>query len=277
MKQRTKISAILIVLLMITMSVVVTAVTLALPKSPTLSVANAIITTSDIIEGRIFEDPNANGIKDPEEAPLAGWQINLIGKDTVTNITMSLITTTDSKGHYNFLVPIGNYTISEVLQSGWIQTAPLSITYNVKITRNGLDVSGRNFGNFHKGKIVGGRSNIRRTFGITRPTFRITGDWPPGLCNAYPSGNCLAKGNIKYRDNSKNLNIKSIQINTVATSLDKRKGTITGLAKINDAGSYPFIIYVEDDLQNEIFDISLPTYPYKNEVILNSGEIQFLK
>ena len=60
--------------------------------------------------------------------------------------------------------------------------------------------------------------------------------------------------------------------------MDKKKGVITGLAQVNGAGSYPFVVYVEDNAEpgkgTDVFKISLPTYPYSNGAILSSGNIQ---
>ncbi len=50
---------------------------------------------------------------------------------------------------------------------------------------------------------------------------------------------------------------------------------------MNGAGSYPFVVYVEDNAESgkgtDVFKISLPTYPYSNGAILSGGNIQILK
>ncbi len=220
------------------------------------------------VQGMKFEDLNANGIKDQNEAGLAGWQINLTGTDTITGTPVSLTTTTDANGNYNFTgLTNGTYTISETMQNGWVQTAPATSTYTVTVT-SGAAITGQDFGNFHKGKITGGG------------WISITGDPKAtfGLVGQYPDSSNTAQGNVEYQDHIANLNIKSIQINIVATTLDKKKGVITGLAQVNGAGSYPFVVYVEDNAEPgkgiDVFSISLPTYPYSNGAILSSGNIQ---
>lgn len=220
------------------------------------------------IDGQKFEDLNANGTKDPREVGLAGWQINLTGKDTIENVDVSRTTITDTNGRYNFTgLMAGNYTISETLQKGWIQTTPSTGNYVVSIT-SGAVIAGQDFGNFHKGDITGG-GWISIT-GDPKATFGITGQ--------YPNSSNTAKGNVEYQDHKTNLNIKSIQIKTVSTTYDKKKGAITGLAQVNGAGSYPFEIYVEDNGEpgkgKDVFKISLPTYPYSNEAVLSGGNIQ---
>ncbi len=152
---------------------------------------------------------------------------------------MNQTTTTDANGNYNFTgLTAGTYTISETLKDSWVQTAPATGTYTVTIT-SGAVITGQDFGNFHKGKITGGGwINIT---GDPKATFGIVGQ--------YPDSSNTAQGNVEYQDHIANLNIKSIQINTSATTLDKKKGVITGLAQVNGAGSYPFVVYVEDNAE----------------------------
>ncbi len=102
-----------------------------------------------------------------------------------------------------------------------------------------------------------------------------------GLVGQYPDKKGTAQGNVEYQDHAANLNIKSIQIDTVKIYSDKKKGVITGLAQVNGAGSYPFKVYVEDNGEpgkgTDVFKISLPTYPYSNGAVLSSGNIQIHK
>ncbi|MCF8242234.1 MAG: T9SS type A sorting domain-containing protein [Melioribacteraceae bacterium] len=88
-----------------------------------------------------FNDLNGNGSKDSGEPGLPNWQIGL-------NCATHSPVFTDSLGYYCFdnLAP-GNYTISEINQSGWIQTFPSSPgTYTVTISE-GENISDLNFGN----------------------------------------------------------------------------------------------------------------------------------
>jgi len=87
-----------------------------------------------------FNDLNANGVKDPGEPGLAGW--------TITLNPGNLITTTSANGTYCFgpLAP-GTYTVSEVLQQGWLQTFPSGPgTYTVTVPPSAANI---NFGNCH--------------------------------------------------------------------------------------------------------------------------------
>lgn len=219
------------------------------------------------VHGTKFEDLNVNGIKDQGEAGLQGWQININGIDTITNTLVNKTITTDINGDYNFTgLTNGTYTITEVAQNNWAQSAPATGKYTVNIT-SGAVITKQDFGNFHKGKITGGGwISIK---GDPKATFGIDGQYPGGK---------TAQGNVEYQDHKTNLNIKSIQINTVTATLDNKKGTITGLAQVNGVGSYPFVVYVEDNGEPgkgiDVFNISLPTYTYSNGGILNGGNIQ---
>ena len=168
------------------------------------------------VHGMKFEDLNANGTKEAFETGLAGWEINIKGTDTITGEEVNITTTTDANGKYSFLnLTNGTYVISETLKDGWVQTAPVTSTYTVTIN-SGTVVTGQDFGNFHKGKITGigwiPADDQKATF---------------GLVGQYPANSNTAQGNVEVQDHSANLNIKSIQINTVATTVDKKKGVIT--------------------------------------------------
>ncbi len=91
--------------------------------------------------GTIWSDSSGNGVREPGELPLAGWKLYLTG--TVTDSTVS-----DSAGHYRFLdLPQGNYVLtSPVPDSGWVQTKPLSGSYNVTLSSETLLVTA-DFGN----------------------------------------------------------------------------------------------------------------------------------
>ena len=91
------------------------------------------------ISGQKFYDLNNNGVRDPGEPALQGWTVHLSnGANAVTDIN----------GYYYFLnlVP-GTYTVTEVAQSGWTQTAPAGGSYTVTLGV-AQEVNGRDFGNW---------------------------------------------------------------------------------------------------------------------------------
>lgn len=225
------------------------------------------------VSGMKFQDLNANGKldKDLGEGGLQGWQINIQGTDTITGKQVSESTTTDVNGNYQFLgLTAGTYTITETPQDGWVETVPSQNSISVTIT-SGSDVANQNFGNFHKGKITGG-GWISIPKGDTKATF--------GLVGQYPDSSNTAQGNVEYQDHVANLNVKSTEIDSVATTTDGKIGVITGIAQVNGAGSFPFTVYVEDNGEPgkgvDVFEISLPTYPYSSgaPLVLSSGNIQ---
>jgi hypothetical protein len=94
------------------------------------------------ISGTKYNDLNSSGTRDAGEPGLANWTI------TLTNSTGSVVTkVTDVNGSYSFTnLTDGNYTVGEVKQSGWNQTAPVTGNYTVIIT-GGSIITGKDFGN----------------------------------------------------------------------------------------------------------------------------------
>jgi hypothetical protein len=93
------------------------------------------------ISGMKFNDLNNNGGNEAEPG-LPGWTITLTNESggVVTNVT-------NTNGNYSFTgLADGNYTVGEVLQVGWTQTAPSTGTYTVEI-KGGNEVTDKDFGN----------------------------------------------------------------------------------------------------------------------------------
>ncbi|MGH7428909.1 MAG: SdrD B-like domain-containing protein, partial [Candidatus Methylomirabilaceae bacterium] len=102
--------------------------------------------------GTKFNDLNANGVRDATDPVLPGWTINLAGTDGLGN-AVNLTDVTDASGNYSFSVNPGIYTVSEVLQSGWLQTypdIPGDGDWDIVLTSGQVD-SGNDFGNFQPG------------------------------------------------------------------------------------------------------------------------------
>ncbi len=90
------------------------------------------------IQGRKWNDADGDGVLDTNELGLAGWTIKLSNGATAV---------TDVLGFYSFFgIPPGNYTISEIPQSGWQQTFPAGGTHQVAVGANQL-ITGKDFGN----------------------------------------------------------------------------------------------------------------------------------
>ena len=98
------------------------------------------------IYGMKFNDLNGNHQKDSGEPGLAGWTIGFT-ENVVAGAPLYGIATTGSDGKYSFSsVPPGNYTVSEVAQSGWTQTYPTGGSYTVNVAA-GQAISNLDFGN----------------------------------------------------------------------------------------------------------------------------------
>jgi hypothetical protein len=107
------------------------------------------------VSGMKFDDTNGNGIKDPGEPGLQGWEISL---DVDNDSVIDAKTLTDVNGNYSFArLPDGNHFLTETLQKNWVQTAtpfpnPFGIT-------GGLPVTDADFGNFRVFSISGRKFN----------------------------------------------------------------------------------------------------------------------
>ena len=125
--------------------VVINADQVTVTKADQTSVASTEVNFGNVptasISGMKFEDLNGNGQKDADEKGLKDWTIRLQSPQ-ITETT----TTTGQDGSYQFQnLPPGDYTVSEELQSGWLQTSPADGSYLVKLKDS--DVSERDFGN----------------------------------------------------------------------------------------------------------------------------------
>jgi hypothetical protein len=95
------------------------------------------------VSGVVFNDVNGDGVQGAGEGGLPNWAVQLSNGSTVVATSGP----TDSNGNYTISgVAPGTYTLREVLQGGYTQTAPASPgTYSVTVTAGGT-VAGKNFG-----------------------------------------------------------------------------------------------------------------------------------
>jgi hypothetical protein len=119
------------------------------------------------IAGRKVEDMDADGVNG-DDPGLSGWGITLTGIGRP-----GAQTTTSADGAYVFggLRP-GTYSVSEVQQAGWTQSAPAGGSYTRTVS-SGETVSGLDFGNYRFASISGRKFNDRSVDG--------TGTGDPGL------------------------------------------------------------------------------------------------
>lgn len=107
------------------------------------------------ISGTLFNDQDADGVKDSGEVPLATWKLFIDSdKDGVLDIGEKTAVT-DAAGNYWFSsLNAGSYRVREVMSSGWRYTSPSSGYHDVTLTA-GQNTAGRNFGNTQRVKISG--------------------------------------------------------------------------------------------------------------------------
>ncbi len=106
------------------------------------------------LSGYKWNDANANGVWDDGELGLAGWVINLAKKNQDTYVQFDA-TTTDANGYYSFIqLHEGFYSLSELLQNGWVQSYPddcdgsLCSYLDLDLNDNNPDIDDLNFGNY---------------------------------------------------------------------------------------------------------------------------------
>ncbi|MGA9140126.1 MAG: SdrD B-like domain-containing protein, partial [Methanocella sp.] len=106
-----------------------TPTSLAVAIAPKTSIVNVNFGNAQpaTIEGLKYHDLNKNGLYDPREPGLPGWAIDLANTSGPVGTT---VTGASGAFQFNNLRP-GQYTISEVLQSGFTNTSPLSMMVTV--------------------------------------------------------------------------------------------------------------------------------------------------
>jgi hypothetical protein len=99
------------------------------------------------ISGNLFNDLNANGVKNTGEGNLSSRTVYIdLDNDLVLDANEKS-TTTDSNGNYKLAaLAAGTYKVRQVLPAGWTQTTP-SNGYGINVTLStNQNVTGKNFG-----------------------------------------------------------------------------------------------------------------------------------
>ena len=145
---------------------------------PPGGVYRLIDSSSGFISGKVFLDNNANGIADSSEPGVAGRKIYAVG-------AIAESTYTDVNGNYLFPNLLqDNYSISEALPKGWLQTFPSFLSYSVTLSPGG-DSTGFNFGNYHlyPDAIIPGWNMV--SVPVTAPDFHAATLFPTASSNAF--------------------------------------------------------------------------------------------
>lgn len=98
-----------------------------------------------VISGHKFDDSNVDGVWSEGESPLGEWGIQLSNGEERS---------TAADGSYSFSVRPGTYTVDELLQSGWRQTAPGGSGGFEFTVVSGQVVEGVDFGNVCLGGVA---------------------------------------------------------------------------------------------------------------------------
>ncbi len=103
------------------------------------------------VSGNVYNDLNGDGQNEGEPG-LQNWEVDV--KDSGGNVVGSAFT--DASGNYTISgVGPGTFTVSEVVQSGWIQTQPVNPNFYSFTSTSGGNVAGENFGNFQTVSVSG--------------------------------------------------------------------------------------------------------------------------
>ncbi|MEX2187071.1 MAG: SdrD B-like domain-containing protein [Pirellulales bacterium] len=126
------------------------------------------------VSGKKYRDIDGDGVRDDNEPGLAGWTIQIL--DDQGELVDE--TETDGDGNYEFTdLDGGTYTIVEVMQNNWVQTAPLGGSHMTTVD-GGQSVGDFDFGNFELATVHGTKWSDKDKDGI-----RDEGE--PGLAGVF--------------------------------------------------------------------------------------------
>ncbi|WP_342361882.1 CARDB domain-containing protein [Terrarubrum flagellatum] len=108
-----------------------------------------------LITGVVFNDVDADGVRDVGDAGVGGRVVYLDADDDGSLGASEVSTITGSDGFYSFGGLIaGSYVVREVVADHWAESSPAGGSYVVGAT-SGLIASGRNFGTFELSDVAG--------------------------------------------------------------------------------------------------------------------------
>jgi hypothetical protein len=133
------------------------------------------------ISGQVYNDLNGNGALDAGDPGLQSWEIDVY--DSSNNLVASQLT--DSNGNFDIQgLEAGTFTVKEVLQGGWTQTAPIPPgTYTVTVTA-GTSTDGLEFGNFQLVSFTGTVYNDKNGNGVRDGGEPALANWTINLLDS---------------------------------------------------------------------------------------------
>lgn len=119
----------------------------AVASGATASAKNFGASSRSKITGQLWNDVNANGVKDSTEVYQSGWKVYLDANVNGKFDTGEVSTTTNSSGVYTFNgLAAGTYRVREVVNAGYRNNYPTANYYSI-VVGAGQNWSGKNFGN----------------------------------------------------------------------------------------------------------------------------------
>jgi len=107
-------------------------------------------TVPDTITGQLWNDLNADGVKDASEPGLDGWTVELT--DLLLGDTTTTVTAAGGLYSFDAFLP-GSYEVRQIDQAGWLQTHPTGSGYYAFELNGGA--AGLDFGNVELASISG--------------------------------------------------------------------------------------------------------------------------
>jgi hypothetical protein len=166
------------------------------------------------ISGQLFNDKNKNGVMDPGEPGLTGWQV--IATNANPLLTRSTISQPGGSFTVNKLIS-GTYNLSEVVKTGWTHSYPPAVNYTITISV-GTDTAAFVFGNQTLQDSLKYRSFISDSFANKSVRKRASiYAWHFGISNF--AGGTVDELHVKF--NSAKITITNVTVMPNATQTDR--------------------------------------------------------
>ena len=229
------------------------------------------------LRGRKWHDLNGDGIRDPDEPYLSGWEIQLV--DEAGNVVATTTTEDVDRNDNGTIEPetesgwftidplAGTYTVREVQQSGWVQSFPVGNEYEVTVSA-GDAINQLDFGNHLptdlKAWLRGRKWHDLNGDGIRDPNEPYLNGWEIELVDE--AGNVVATTTTEDVDRNDDGTIEP-ESESGWFTIDPFEGTYTvrevqqsgWVQSFPDGGQYTVTVGVRDSINELDFGNHLPT------------------